>query len=631
MTKRVLICIGVNQYDVNDLDDLNGAEADAENIFAALTNASLGGYDLTLSRLLLSPTLTEVRQVLDEVAAMKPVDTLTVSFAGHGGVNGASYYFCLKNSSSQRLSTTALGMPELLSVINELSPQECNIIIDACEAGGVTIDLGTIIKPDILGASSSPSVSIFCSSSADEVAGDTLTGGIGTIELLKALNGETVVETNGEYLDLVAVGRVVSTRLIAAGKQRPVTWGLNLSGKSRFSKNPCFISPPAHMFIADRISQNSEASKIIRIFSERLLVLSLRPAPEINVKSVYPLLDDVSQALLAGNQGATVPKFIIGIASSLIERVRSSDDVFAPVEVLAACCAVLVSLPQSEGTEVGQNELSRLLFEELSVAFDWLVLEMDEGTLFDAGFADLYLLPIRLTRILGWSAVYMVLAEKLGHHDNGPAIDVVRFVLKTLIALYPLSFSAISDSQTPYLAAFMAQVIKRGWIEECEFIFGSFLSSFLHVKGQITSSDIADEKIAEYIFCRGRNDDYSTLGYSALSKPSEMLTLLLLFSSLAGLEDVTDPYLESIDHLTFNMFVPTTYKDFALCTIPGFNHTYQIGHGVWKVSDFVSHLPELKKDVSKDAVIQGKNMQVMCTSTSFIFPDRCPWFLLLLE
>ena len=116
MTKRVLICIGVNQYDVNDLDDLNGAEADAENIFAALTNASLGGYDLTLSRLLLSPTLTEVRQVLDEVAAMKPVDTLTVSFAGHGGVNGASYYFCLKNSSSQRLSTTALGMPELLSV-----------------------------------------------------------------------------------------------------------------------------------------------------------------------------------------------------------------------------------------------------------------------------------------------------------------------------------------------------------------------------------------------------------------------------------------------------------------------------------------------------------------------------------
>ena len=90
MTKRVLICIGVNQYDVNDLDDLNGAEADAENIFAALTNASLGGYDLTLSRLLLSPTLTEVRQVMAATSSntCPPIQPLA-RWIGERAIHGA--------------------------------------------------------------------------------------------------------------------------------------------------------------------------------------------------------------------------------------------------------------------------------------------------------------------------------------------------------------------------------------------------------------------------------------------------------------------------------------------------------------------------------------------------------------
>lgn len=628
MTKRVLICIGVNQYDDVGLGNLSGAEADAENIFDALTDANVGNYDTTYSRLLLSPTLIDVRETLDELAGMKPVDTITLFFAGHGGVSAGSYYLCLKNSSAQKFSTSALGMPELLSVINELSPQECNIIIDACQAGGVTIDLNTIIKPEILGATSSPSVSIFCSSSADEGAGDTATGGVGTIEVLKTLNGQTVVETSSEYLDLVAVGRVVSSRLIAVGEQRPVAWGLNLSGRSRFSKNPHFVATAAQPVIADRISPNSEASRIIKTFSERLLALNLKPVGEIDAKSVYALLNEVSQALVMANQTSMVPKFVIGFASSFVERVRLSDDVFAPVEILAACGAVFVSLPYSQDTEAGRNELSRLLLEELSGAFGWLAVELDDRTLCDAGFADLYLMPLRLTRILGWSAVYMALAAR-GEYPDREAVDTVRFIVNALIRLYPLCFSAISDEQTPYLATFMAQAIQRGWIAEGEFIFGSLLSSFHHVKGHITAPDIPNEKIAQYIVCRGKND-YSALSWSELAKPSEMLGLLLILSAMMQLEDVTDPYMADIDHMTFNIFVPTAYKDFALDIIPGTNHTYQIGHGVWTVSDLVGHLPILKQDISKDASIRDLNMQLMCTCASFVFPDRCPWFLLLL-
>lgn len=625
---RILICIGVNQYDAVDLDALDGAEADAQNIFDTLTDTKLGGYDPVSSRLLMSPTLMEVRQVLDDLIGLKPVDTVTFFFAGHGGVNAGSYYLCLKNSSLQRLSTTALGMPELLLIISELSPQECNIIIDACEAGGVTIDLGTIIKPEILGAAATPSVSILCSSSANQGAGDTPIGGVGTLEIVKALKGQTLVEENNEYLDLVAVGRVVSSELMGVGGQTPVVWGLNLSGKSRFSKNPHYSASGITPVLADRIPPGSEANEIINAFSERLLLLTLKPAQEILADEVYFLLAEIAQALGSANQETRAPQFVAGFAVSLIERVRLSHDVFAPIEMLAACCAVLNNLPHNTDTIAGQNELCKRLFEELIAVFNWLAIELDDRTLCDGGLADLYLLPIRITRVLGWAAVYLILAESIEGHASPEILDTTRYAVNTILALYPLSFSSVSDEQTPYLAVFMSQAIKLGWIEESELIYGLFFSSFMDVKGQITSPDMPSEKIADYIACRGRNQDYSSVGHE-IAQPSEMLSLLLLLAHSLKLEDVTDPYLESIDHLTLNVFLPETYKDFSQEVIPGTNHTYQIGHGIWQVSDFAGHLPTLKSDAFQDVAIRDMQLQVVCMCASFIFPDRCPWFLLL--
>ncbi|OYY74789.1 MAG: hypothetical protein B7Y43_19370 [Sphingomonas sp. 28-62-20] len=62
MSGRALLAIGCNAYD--HLDPLTCAEADADALFRLLIEPSIGDYDVVRSRLLLSPTLQDVRGAL---------------------------------------------------------------------------------------------------------------------------------------------------------------------------------------------------------------------------------------------------------------------------------------------------------------------------------------------------------------------------------------------------------------------------------------------------------------------------------------------------------------------------------------------------------------------------------------
>jgi hypothetical protein len=79
----------------------------------------------------------------------------------------------------------------------------------------------------------------------DQEAGENNYGGLATQALLRYIKGEICIDTRRPYLDLVHIGRIVSSDLTCGNnKQTPVVWGLSLTGISTFTKNPYFNSEP---------------------------------------------------------------------------------------------------------------------------------------------------------------------------------------------------------------------------------------------------------------------------------------------------------------------------------------------------------------------------------------------------
>lgn len=240
---RVLLAIGCNHFD--HAKQLSGAEKDARRMFEALIRPEIGQYDPKLSRLLLSPTLEQVRDGLKSVLFNKSkIETFTFFFAGHGGVSSGSFYMWVRDSSPDAQSMTALSLADLFRSLNEAAPQQSNIIIDACESGGLIADLGVLLKPNLLGDAGTPALTLIATSSQDQTAGETHEGGLGTNAILDCIEGRDFVQDRAGVLDLVEIGRHISVRLAENG-QNPIVWGLNLYGPPSFCLNPKFVNDPA--------------------------------------------------------------------------------------------------------------------------------------------------------------------------------------------------------------------------------------------------------------------------------------------------------------------------------------------------------------------------------------------------
>ena len=81
---RIFLGISSSAYEDADLLPLTGTIADGQNIQRALLNRDLGKYDKSLSRLLLSPTLSEVQGAIKEILFDGGIECFTLYFAGHG-------------------------------------------------------------------------------------------------------------------------------------------------------------------------------------------------------------------------------------------------------------------------------------------------------------------------------------------------------------------------------------------------------------------------------------------------------------------------------------------------------------------------------------------------------------------
>lgn len=617
---RVLLAIGCNTYE--HASQLAGAELDAQRMFSALIRPEVGQYDAARSKLLLSPSLEQVRHCLRNVLFVEPQpETFTFYFAGHGGVSAGSFYMWLRDTSPKGQSISALPLADIFRSLNEASPRQSNIIIDACESGGLIEDLAVLLKPELLGDAGTPALTLVATSAQDQTSGETPNGGIGTNAILDCIEGRDFIQDSRGTLDLVEIGLKVSTRLRDCG-QNPVVWGLNLYGPPSFCRNPRYASDP--MAPLRDIVQNWPASsdETIKLHYDALWTIFSATSGSWNQDQFSEVIGAVLSA------PGIEPSFLGGLAerlaASFLEKAAQSQDPYRRAQVAASIAVCLLPYIESEAVEASAQRLlgqccSALIKANASLLADLLTnryaLLADTG----GGLCDLYLLPLRVAKVLGWAAVSMLLYQE--EADRVEAELQFSSLLNLTLELYSGSVVAFSDAQAPFWCVALSSAATLGLQEAGEQLAGLVFHSLVRCSGNLARWDLPPERALDYLLAR-RNNDYSACT-DLVERPIETLTVLLKASSLFGIEEIFDESLWMLDGVSFSAYIPSDYMQFnALTMAGGQNLVWSIGHDVFITEDLKATWP------SSIPFPQSPTVAALAILASLLSRDRQPWFML---
>lgn len=632
--KRIVIAVGCDKHE--HLSDLNGAESDARAVFDQLT-APNGDYNSAASMLLISPTINEVMTALSQLPfGKREIESLTFFFAGHGGDKSGTYYLCGRDTDPDRLSTTGLAMTRLLSVITELKPLQANVLIDACQSGSAMLDSAALLRADALGIGNPGSLSIafLAACGPNEYASESSSGGYLTQAVLSFARGDEILQTTRPALDLIDLGRRVSAKLTeSVTDQVPVSWGINLTGEGRFARNPHF-APATEDFarVASVLSSealNENARKALQAHAFALWSLHRDVEREVNVPSLRGGLAALITDL--GDDRASIVRVLRGLATSLRASAGKSSDVFAESIVLFTCAEPFLALLDDAASAQMAQQLLEEAVQAQNEARSWLLKELrdDRFALLSEGngLADLYFLPLRLSRILGWLAVGLEIDRLSGRSDPEADREVAEIAELTLDQ-YPLSLAPRSDTQAPFIFVFMEAARRHGWTALAEQIIGCYFAGFVDVKGVIARPDISDEDVFFYVLALGQGPEH--VEHRVRANPTQLLSVLLTAGAQLQLENDWDPELGTLDHEAGYLFVPIDYADFRATDIGlGSNFIFQIGGDVFTIGDFRSFmqarvLPAVRTS-SKDL---SPTSSCLALVASCLQPDRVPLHIL---
>ncbi|QHC95911.1 peptidase C14 [Pseudomonas sp. R84] len=627
---KVLLCIGCDDY--QSLNKLSGAERDALAIHTALSTGSLSNINPADAYLLDSParhqldaTLLDIQDRYDEI------ESFTLFFAGHGGEANESYFLCLSDTRADRLSTTGFALSRLFEYFNELKAAHCNVIIDACNAGGMVSNLGILLKPEVIGKAKTFGVSFFVSSAADQYAGETSRGGYGTLALLKVLSGEIDTGSRARMLDLVDIGRPAAQYVAEQthGGQMPSVWGVNLYGHMPLFGNPHATDNPTSSLLGlTGISPASLAGQAISSHSAELYTLMFAPEHELTPEKLFPVLTKFVDRL--ADIPNSVGAFIGGIWQSLEKSTGRHANSFSRVELRATCIALLLSTSHQDTTSrdciawlahgiVG--EVEQLLRDILQG------LRENPSSLCRHGIPDLFYLPQRISRILGWAGAAVHLARELGISD-APLREALEQLSVFLMEHYASVCAGMSEDEAPYWASFLTAIKTDDLNGFGELVVSTLINALVEHEGRLARPLLPAKDVCAYLKARADKDSAALKRFC--NSPSETLALVFLISERHSLEEELDYNLASLDHAHLNIFIPQSYLEFSQPFVPnGINHVFQIGHKVWTVADVAKRwktacIPQMENDTS----LCHPSTRIGALCASLIFPDRVPWFLL---
>ncbi|MDX1195792.1 hypothetical protein GOL94_00070 [Sinorhizobium medicae] len=627
---RVLIAIGCDSYVNPALSPLKGAEKDASVVFEHLVTNSWGEYDKGRSKLLLSPSMSTLRSVVETVLfSGEFIEELTVFFAGHGGVKDGNYFLCLKDTDVDRMSLNALSMTQLFAWITEARIGHTNLIIDACESGGVVHDIGVLLNPNVIGKAGSLAVSILAASGSDEYAQESDGAGHCTTALMSCLKGDTVVQTTRPSFDLIEVGQVVS-RAMHGNQQTPVCWGINLFGISQLAKNPCFAGGSAHISTAfPGLAADSAANEHIRAASDAIWEQYLSLTREFDAASFLDIIQPICMNLK--DTPAVAAAFVMGLSTTFGARIANTNDSFEIARVQSACAVALLPLA-STSTLCGDAilQLSENIVESLDQGIDELLAEFEESSyallLSGAGTADFYFLPLRVMSILGWigAAIHVqIISGSNQAKSSSKAAEVVRLI----VSHYSNSIVPVSDEMTPFYLSFATAAEAFLCEEELETV-SCLLLRILHDRGaRLATSGLSGEEALRFLtaVAEERYEDCRNL----LANPTSLLPAVLFVMNRMGLSDLSAGAMKGFDHTNVNLFVPVDFADFGANLIEeGTNFSLQIGHTIFSVSDLLEEWAKIEHDLVSNTTLCLPAVKIACTLASLLRPDRVPWFLL---
>jgi hypothetical protein len=627
---KVLLCIGCDDY--QSLNKLSGAERDALAIHTALSTGPLSNIKPADAYLLDSParhqldaTLLDIQDQYDEI------ESFTLFFAGHGGEANESYFLCLSDTRADRLSTTGFALSRLFEYFNELKAAHCNVIIDACNAGGMVSNLGILLKPEVIGKAKTFGVSFFVSSAADQYAGETSRGGYGTLALLKVLAGEIDTGSRARMLDLVDIGRPAAQYVAEQthGGQMPSVWGVNLYGHMPLFGNPHATDNPTSSLLGlTGISPASLAGEAISSQSAELYTLMFAPEHELVPEKLFPVLTKFVDRLadIPNSAGA----FIGGIWQSLEKSTGRHANSFSRVELGATCIALL--LPTSHQDTTSRDCIAGLahgIVGEVEQLLCDIVqgLRENPSSLCRHGIPDLFYLPQRISRILGWAGAAVHLARELDISD-APLREALEHLSAFLMEHYASVCAGMSEDEAPYWAVFLTAIKTDELNGLGELVVSTLINALVEHEGRLARPLLPAKDVCAYLKARGDKDSAALKPFC--NSPSETLALVFLISERHSLEEELDYNLASLDHAHLNIFIPQSYLEFSQPFVPnGINHVFQIGQKVWTVEDVderwkTACIPQMENDTS----LRHPASRIGALCASLIFPDRVPWFLL---
>jgi hypothetical protein len=592
VTQRALLAIGCDTYDFLE-PDLDGAELDAQRVYDQLIKPEVGGYDPARSRLLLSPTLAEVREAIGEIIYCDPpLDTFTLYFAGHGALDSGGFFMELRDTRGDRRPATAYWLSEGLMTLASKPPTVTNIILDACYAGGLANDVHVLVRPEIQGNAGTPAAVILAMASRDQFAMEDGDGGAGTNALLECLDGRIFIQEHAAALDLMDIGPAVGRKVATNPDQQPRTWALNVHQRAAFCRNPHF---------------QASLDATFKHWSPRGVI-----------DTVGPFL--ANHATSPADQVADVERLVSG----LVTRAQDSRDMYLEAQVRASAVAALLpfcptSVVASDYVEQQCLAVTECTVRALTRVVDELKLQKYALLSQRGGVSDLYVLPVRIWRIIGWSGAAYFTLKAAGREVEFPAATFAEF-LDLIVEHYSLSAVLLSEVQGPSIAIGLACAAELGLQEQGEVLLGVLFNSVVETGGHVARGSIKNEQLFTYMLGRHtqRFEDVS----EHVANPSEAIAVILRLAPLFGLADVFDDAMAELDHVNINAFVASDYAQFADDTIvDGDNHTFTIGHGIWTIDDLISRWPEAAAEAPESLAMRAGAML-----SALLFPNRVPWF-----
>lgn len=615
---RILLAIGCNDYD--NADPLESAEDDATRVFRTLTRTEIGQFDVKHSLLLASPTIGQVRDALRKTLFENPhIENFTFFFAGHGGINSGSFHMWLRDTSPKVQSMTALSLTELFRFLNETAPMQSNLIIDACQSGGLISDLGVLLKPELIGDAGSPALTLVATSAKNQNAGETRAGGIGTNAILDCIEGRDFVQDHGSVLDLVEIGRRISKKLEAHG-QNAIVWGLNLYGPPSFCRNPRFQTDPNTSLRSLIHYWPTDLDKVIKDNYNTIWNTYGTMDTEWDASKFVSLVNSILNPCRENDSA------LVGCAERLAvtfgTKAIQAKDAYRPPLVTAGVAACLLPSLGDPVVCEGAKLLTYKLIDELISVNESLINSLNKNKYAllpkaGGGLVELYQLPLRISKILAWAGAAHLCSSDSHRERTG---EQFTGILKLILEIYSGSLIALSDAQASHWEVSLAVAKMLDLKDEAEQIVGLLFSSIIDCEGKLAKYDIAPERALSYLL--SRNHKNFSDNFNLVESPIETLSVILRAAKIFGLEHVLDEDLWQIDGLNFSCYRPISYSDYSLNTMHGgANEGWQIGYDVFRTNDFIrSWTPSVQT---------GESMTYkLSILASLLLEDRVPWFCL---